>query len=236
MYQSDSCDQPSCILNTSTPQAAVEKLHELLIPLGLSGVVYSSTRLAEPLVAGSQAVQRWVAHFARENYFALDPLYSEAKKSVIPQVWHANQHRPCDTPAQIRIYRELAEFGIAKGFDLSIRDHEDEASLCFYYEDTLADLQRGMHLAQLGALYLHERVRQLSKAGTQTEKDDLTARERECFGLVREGLNYKQIAQRLRITERTVTFHLQNTKKKLGVSTLAQAIAVTNTQGKQAYQ
>jgi LuxR family transcriptional regulator, activator of conjugal transfer of Ti plasmids len=214
------------ILSSSTPEAAAAKLYELIVPLGFSGLVYSSGRLTAPLIEGSEIVQRWIKHFAERNYIAVDPLYAAARKSVVPQFWYANQCRPEDSAEQVRIYQEIGEFGIAKGFDLSIRDHEDEASLCFYCENEKVDLQAAHPLVQIGALYLHECICRLSVGEAEITQPTLTARERECLGLVREGLTYAQIARRLNITERTVTFHLQNTKQKLGVSTLAQAIAI----------
>jgi two-component system, NarL family, nitrate/nitrite response regulator NarL len=46
----------------------------------------------------------------------------------------------------------------------------------------------------------------------------LTARELEVIGLIAEGLKNKQIAERLFISETTVTHHLSSTFSKLGVS------------------
>jgi DNA-binding CsgD family transcriptional regulator len=213
------------ILEADTPQQAVENFFTALAPFGVTGFVYSSPRLSTPLVQGSNSVQRWVQHFANSDYFAIDPLYRAAQTSVIPQFWHAGQSRPEDHPEQARIYQELKEFGIAKGFDLSIHDYEQEGALCFYFEDPDADMYAVQHIAQLGGIYLHERARQLVMNASNPGKATLTNRERECLLLVQQGLTYAQIGQRLAITERTVTFHLQNAKQKLQVSTLAQAVS-----------
>ncbi len=226
MNKSEGYDHFPGILSSSTPEESAAKFYELIVPLGFSGLVYSSNRLTAPLIEGSEIVRRWIAHFVERNYFAVDPLYAAARKSVVPQFWYANQRRPQDSAEQVRIYQEIGEFGIAKGFDLSIRDHEDEASLCFYCEDEKVDLQAVHPLVQIGALYLHECICRLSAGGAAIVQPTLTTRERECLGLVRDGLTYAQIGRRLNITERTVTFHLQNAKQKLGVSTLAQAIAI----------
>ena len=225
MINKDSYDRVCTLLEAPSPKAAAETLYEILQPGGLAGLVYSSNRIPEPLVEGCDAVHRWVKHFVQSNYFAIDPLYSAAKKSVVPQYWRANQQRPSASAAEIRLYREIGEFGIAQGFDLSIRDHQDEASLCFYYVDPSLDLQQFQPLAQLGTLYLHECVLRRAQLAASAASSKLTPREQECLLLVQQGLTYLQIGQRLAISERTVTFHLQNTKKKLGVNTLAQATA-----------
>jgi DNA-binding NarL/FixJ family response regulator len=52
---------------------------------------------------------------------------------------------------------------------------------------------------------------------------DLTPREAEVLGLVRQGLANKQIARRLGITERTVKAHLTSTFQRIGVSDRTQA-------------
>lgn len=49
------------------------------------------------------------------------------------------------------------------------------------------------------------------------QDEALTAREQEVLGLLRAGLGSKQIAQRLGISPRTVTFHRVNLWAKLGL-------------------
>jgi DNA-binding NarL/FixJ family response regulator len=51
----------------------------------------------------------------------------------------------------------------------------------------------------------------------------LTERELEVLKLVAEGLSNKEIAQALRITVRTVDFHLSNILRKLGVASRVEA-------------
>jgi DNA-binding NarL/FixJ family response regulator len=51
----------------------------------------------------------------------------------------------------------------------------------------------------------------------------LTEREREVLGLVRDGLSNKQIARRLGIAERTVKAHLTSVFQRLGVTDRTQA-------------
>jgi DNA-binding NarL/FixJ family response regulator len=52
---------------------------------------------------------------------------------------------------------------------------------------------------------------------------ELTPREREVLGLVRQGLANKQIARRLGISERTVKAHLTSTFQRIGVTDRTQA-------------
>lgn len=62
--------------------------------------------------------------------------------------------------------------------------------------------------------------------GRSTPADpELTDREREVLGLVAEGNTNAAVAKRLKVSENTVKFHLQNLYLKLGVSNRTEAAA-----------
>lgn len=58
----------------------------------------------------------------------------------------------------------------------------------------------------------------------ELERRDLTARELEVVRLLSEGCTYARIAQRLGISEHTVTSHIKNVYRKLDVHTAAAAV------------
>ena len=53
-------------------------------------------------------------------------------------------------------------------------------------------------------------------------RDELTDRETEILKMVAKGLSYKQIAERLVISHRTVQNHVQNTLRKLQMNNRVQ--------------
>ena len=221
------------VLKAPSPEQAILVAHDVLLRHGLLGIVYSVDHLAEPLFAGAINVKRWIQHFMHNNYFAVDPLYKAAQESAISQYWRAYQDKPEYSDLERSIYREVGAFGIAQGFDVSVADGQGRASLCFYFSDTDHKLEDSVvrHHVELTTIYLHERVCQLTRGqvsqgpAASTSLRSLTTREKECLQWVGRGLTYEETARALGITERTVTFHLQNAKKKLRASTLAHAMA-----------
>jgi DNA-binding NarL/FixJ family response regulator len=57
------------------------------------------------------------------------------------------------------------------------------------------------------------------------ENDDLTPREREVLELLAQGFLYKEIADQLKITYRTVSSHIEHIYRKLHVRSRSQAVA-----------
>ena len=72
---------------------------------------------------------------------------------------------------------------------------------------------------------------QLAAAMRTPARERLTQREREILRLVADGLANKEIAARLRITERTVKFHVGEILGRLGAPNRARAVALAQERG-----
>jgi len=77
--------------------------------------------------------------------------------------------------------------------------------------------------------------RRLSEAGSVPAVADdtprLTERETEVLRLVAKGMSYKQIAERLFLSHRTVQNHVQNTLRKLQLHNRVQLVRYAIEQG-----
>ena len=69
---------------------------------------------------------------------------------------------------------------------------------------------------------LQDYMRKLQRSGAEDSYDLLSPREREVLQLVAEGKSRKEIAFAVNISEKTVAFHKNNLKHKLGLSSTAE--------------
>lgn len=104
-------------------------------------------------------------------------------------------------------------------------------------EEPLSELVQALKAIRNGAVFysqtvndiLQEHVKELELgiagkdvAAVQDGVAQLSAREKEVFVLLADGLSVKEVAERLYISTKTVESHKYNIKKKLNVQTLAE--------------
>lgn len=82
-----------------------------------------------------------------------------------------------------------------------------------------------------GGTYLSPLVAENPMPLLPSPLDALTSRELEVLLLVAQGLSAKQIAARLGIAERTVNFHKERMKQRLGVKTTIEAVNLLRAEG-----
>ncbi|MEN4013939.1 MAG: response regulator transcription factor [Chloroflexota bacterium] len=95
---------------------------------------------------------------------------------------------------------------------------------------TAEELARAIRLAAEGKPTLSPEAAEVliraSRPAQPTLGDDLTEREREVLNLIVEGLNNKQIAERLVVSVSTAKSHVSSILSKLGVSTRTEAVSL----------
>lgn len=223
------------LLNCGT----VEKLHattaNIAGQLGFEHFIYgvqvnnSLTRPYQFILNGYP--KEWRARYVEHNYQEVDPTYHHCivRKQTIPVIWDSQVFKG-DKEAKMR--SESREFGLLSGASFSVHGGHGEAAMLSLAtsQDSYKAKQHIVSIigkSQLLACYLHEATQRivLSKGPLPLTKMELTLREKECLLWAAEGKTGGEIADILKITERTVTFHLQNAGNKMGASNRQHAIA-----------
>jgi LuxR family transcriptional activator of conjugal transfer of Ti plasmids len=82
------------------------------------------------------------------------------------------------------------------------------------------------NMVQLVGLYFHIYATVgLDRPWAQAVGTELTQRERQCLSWTAQGKTVADIAVLVEISPRTVVFHLENARRKLGAASIAQCVA-----------
>lgn len=96
-------------------------------------------------------------------------------------------------------------------------------------ESEAEQIRAAILAAHSGLVLLGAEVSQALAKGVRTQLypdpvENLTTRELEVLGMLAEGLSNRQIADRLRLSDHTIKFHISSILDKLGVSTRTEAV------------
>jgi DNA-binding CsgD family transcriptional regulator len=233
------------LLGARTHQNLEAELIRLADHLGYESLFYapligaSSPSVAfhdEPLVAASQLASKdifstypasWVIRYQEANFVQSDPVVDAALKGNLPILWRKLPSTPDFRP----IFDEARQHGLANGLSIPIHGARGEKALLSVSSHEAPEKKIQHETAVLGqiylaALYLHEAVHALNFSVTMNRAaPQLSPREKECLLWASKGKTAWEIGQILNISIHTVTFHINNSKRKLGAANRHQAIA-----------
>lgn len=219
-----------------TRAQSVDEIHDLCSRIcetfGFDHFVYGArvpTSLVKPrLYVVSGYSGQWWEHYKQMGYMAHDPTIRYCHDNVRPCTW---DRLPLGNGIDQQIMDEAGEHGIRSGLSIPIHGARGEAAM-FNLASSRSPADMAIHLVEvlpyvhLLASFVHEASRRVLWAEHGNfEKNPLTEREKECLLWSAEGKTSWETSQILGISERTVTFHLQNAAEKLKVCNRQQAIA-----------
>jgi len=175
--------------------------------------------------------KEWRDHYTANNYMVVDPTVQYCAQNITPMSWDGDSLQKVEDAEIRRFMSEAQDFGINSGVSFPVHTAQgDFAMLSFASEQaklvSVQRIQRVLPMGQLFTAYLHEAVRRIFDNDVLAlSKVELTQRERQCLLWATEGKTTWETSQILNISERTVTFHLQNVQGKLGAGNRQQAVA-----------
>lgn len=171
----------------------------------------------------------WLELYAAENFFERDPLVIEARRRMAPFVW-ADIVRDRDQKEYgMDVYGAAVAHGWIDGYAVPIHGPGGYQGVVSLASPTPLDLSAG----ELGVLHamcvqVHDRCRAAAGFGVMLPPQvKLTRREIECLQWVAVGKSDREIGEILRVSAATAHFHVEKAKKKLGVESRLQAVALS---------
>lgn len=204
--------------------------------LGFRWFAYLSLR-ESGLKLISSYPKAWTDRYFSNGYENIDPVIVRTRKEFDLFQWDGQVTREAGSLAQRRFFDEAMTFGIKTGVTVPIRSgygsfaaftiasQEDSHS---FHKHTVDSCD----LIRLIALYYHTHVTAKLGEPAQLKVDSLlTQRERQCLAWAARGKTKAETAAIMGITARTVVFHVENARHKLGASSVSHALALALRRG-----
>ena len=171
----------------------------------------------------------WRQQYADEGYIAIDPTVKHCVKSTLPLWW---DEISMDKTAHQEFFHSAADHGLRHGISTPIQGSGREWGMLSFATERDMDKSHKKRVSQVSSMYLpfiHQKIRELVFDDEVAKKNshitlELTSRELEVLLWTVEGKTAFEISIILKISERTVVFHLQNTCRKLNVNNRTHAV------------
>lgn len=227
------------LLDLLSKAKTVEEVHaacsELCERFGFDRFQYGAripTSFVKPYFIFISSYQNeWRTRYLAEGYMSIDPTVGHCANHVTPFCWDRIASHEKQNELVRRFMGEAREFGLNSGVSFPV--HSAQGEFAMFSVASSQDPQRAqsrildaLPVTHLFTAHLHESVRRIFEHHVlPLKRTQLTDREQQCLLWAAEGKTTWETSRILRISERTVIFHLQNAAQKLNVVNRQQAVA-----------
>jgi DNA-binding CsgD family transcriptional regulator len=176
----------------------------------------------------------WVAIYDQRSFIEVDPRVQTLLEVPLPMVWDRESLRG-KSPKVDEFLEMGLPYGLGSGVAVGFYDPRGHA-VFVAFNSKIPKLDAGRRASifrNLGDILIFGHLFFEMFAASIVEEQHhprshgapLSQRERTCLGMAARGLTSDDIARRLGITPRTVQFHFDSIRSKLGAATRHEAIA-----------
>lgn len=171
----------------------------------------------------------WAATYATRRMHRADPVMAEMRRFERPVTWKQVITQRHLSAAQRAVLRLAREHGMHDGVSVPVFDGDGLSGYVGLAGREIDFSESARTSITVAAVYLYNRLCALRVAERQSS--GLTSREVEILRWIIAGKSDWQIGQILRISSKTVNFHVENVKRKFGVATRIQAVVAAVREG-----
>lgn len=178
------------------------------------------------VIAISDYPVEWVDVYVSNQLAAHDPVLQASQEAGIGFSWSEIPNMIDMTPIQRDLLDQAREVGIVDGFTVPAKASGLSNGSCNFAIGPGRDFPRAnLLLAELVGIHsLHAARLLVEKAHARADRPRLTPRQRDCIDLVGRGKTDWEIAQILGISPATVKDHIDDARRKYGVSKRVQIV------------
>lgn len=184
------------------------------------GQTFQDVLLANLLPAG------WLELYLERQFAHVDPSLRHCKRMLRPYRWfNEAPYDPEHELSAVEVVRRAMDFGLSDGLVIPITTLSSRIGHVWMGGSSLDLAESDLPDLHLMALYAFDRIRQINSRMPK-EKPDVTTREREVLTWVMLGKSAWEIGEILKISKRTVEWHIKNACRKLDAVNRTQAGAI----------
>jgi DNA-binding CsgD family transcriptional regulator len=182
----------------------------------------------------------WVRRYDEQAYIEVDTRITRALDSALPLVWDYATELG-QSPQTDKFLEDSLAHGAGSGVVCGLHGRGDAKVIFALSSATprIDDARRHEIVGKLGDIlllgtYFHEIfMRAVVEQGVppQSQGAPLSVREKQCLTLAAQGKTSQDIAAKLGISERTIQFHFDGIRSKLGAANRQEAVAKAITLG-----
>lgn len=218
-------------VNTAEGASGFEKVaRRTAEQLGFRWFAYLDIVSGQPAIVSSYP-KAWIRRYAERDYQRLDPVVRRVSRDKKIFSWSSSAPNRSVSQAERQFFDEAGTFGIKAGLTIPIRGGFGRTvAFTLAVDEKAMVIERPatelLEIVQLIAVYFHAHLSAERRRCPRVSdgQDILTQRERQCLTWTAQGKTMTDIAVLVGISARTVLFHLENARAKLGAASIAQCV------------
>lgn len=217
---------------TRNERAVRIALHKFTVAAGLQRYAYVGVS-SDGARTLTDLPEEWEQYYLDAQLSIIDPVVRHARKSIKP-FWWSFERMDLAEPVARRYRDEIGDVGVVSGMTIPMRAGFGRTAMLTFMSDR--DMEAPYNVAALksavaAVAYTHLHISSADFAVRQMLSASLTPRELDCVMWTSLGKTKAEIAQMHGISEKTVRFHVENARAKLGATNAPHMVRIALDRG-----